>query len=272
MVRPMNNPENGVAPLRCFYLIRRLAAVGLCLAAVSLACNFLSNLVGNQVGPVSLIDEQTLNRLEISVGKSGQAQPGDRLELQVGTTECCYVFIPVKVKTCWSVNPQTGAIINQTTGVMEIATDVPSGTTYTVTADIQDGRKNLTTQIKVYTTQANPLVGVWHESKQIDCQSQAINELQGESSLRELVFKADGTFQATFTPFEIYHDYWGNYSFDPEKGTLELAIVSGNYTPKNLDLQGDFIIDGNEALVLKNIWLGRRDEGAPVGCGHVFVK
>ena len=272
MERSLSNSKNGVAPLRRFYFTGQLAAVGIFLAAMSLGCNFLTNLVGNEVRPVSIIDEQTLNRLEISVGKSGQAQPGDQLELQVGTTECCYVFQPVTVKTRWSVDPQDGAKIDQKTGVLDIAADVLSGTTFSVTADIQDGRKILTTQIKIYTPQANPLVGVWHEFKQIDCQSQAITELHGDSSLRELVFKADGTFQATFTPFEVYHDYWGNYTFDPKKGTLELAGESGNYIPENLDLQGEYKIDENGALLLKNIWLGRRDKGTPAACGHVFVK
>jgi hypothetical protein len=272
MDRTQTNPENGAVPQRRFYLCRQLANIGMFLAAMSLACNFLTGWIGNQAGLPGTINEETFNRLEISTGKSGQAQPGDRLELQVGTTECCYVFQPVKVKTRWSVDPPTGAKINTSTGVLEIATDVPSGTTYTVTADIQNGRKRLTAQIKIYTLQANPLVGVWRESKQIDCKTGTTNELQGDSSLRELVFKADGTFQATFTPFEIYHDYWGNYTFDPGKSTLDLKVVSGNYTPENLDLQGEYQIDENGALVLKNIWLGRRDPGALAGCGHTFIK
>lgn len=280
MEKSFGNAENGVAPLRRFYFTMRLAKhpakqtvyAGLILAAVSLACNFLTNVVGYQVGPVSFVDEQTFNRLEISIGKSGQAQPGDSLELQIGTTECCYVFKPVNVSTRWSVEPQTGAKIDPRTGVLKIAINVPSGTVFTISADIQQGRKTLTTQVTVYTAQANPLVGFWHETKQIDCQSQAISELEGDDILRELVFKADGTFQATFTPFEVYHDYWGSYTFDPGKGTLDMLVVSGNYIPKNLDLQGEYKIDQNGALVLNNIWLGRRDEGTPAGCGHVFAK
>jgi hypothetical protein len=272
MEKSLNNPENGVAPLRRFYLLWLLASIGLFLASVSLACNFLTSAVEKQTGVLDVIDEEKLNRLEISIGKSGQAQPGDRLELQVGTTECCYVFQPLNIKTRWSIDPQAGAKINATTGLLEIATDVASGTTYTVTAEIRDGQKTLNALIQIYTPQANPLVGVWHESKQIDCQTMGISELLGETSLRELVFKADGTFQATFTPFEVYHDYWGNYTFDQEKAILNLTVVSGNYTPENLDLQGEYQIDESGALVLKNIWLGRREEGAPTGCGHIFVK
>jgi hypothetical protein len=272
MEKPENNPKNGVDSLRRSYFIRLLASIGLFLATISLACNFLTGITGKQTGLFGTIDEEKLNRLEISIGKSGQAQPGDRMELQVGTTECCYVFQPVKIKTRWSIDPQTGARINPTTGVLEIAANVDSGTIYTITADLQNGQKTLTAQLQIYTPQANPLVGVWHESKQIDCHTMAASELIGESSLRELVFKADGTFQATFTPFEIYHDYWGNYTFDPEKGMLQLTVVSGNFTPENMDLQGGYQIDETGALVLKNIWLGRREEAIPAGCGHIFIK
>ena len=236
-----------------------------------MACNFLATVLQKPVNLPGTLTEEEFNRLEISIGKSGQAQPGDRLELQIGTTECCYYFVPQAAKTRWSIEPQTGVTINSKTGVMDIAEDTTAGSVFIVTADIENGRKILTTQVTVYTPKANPLVGIWHESTQIDCQSGAFSELQGES-LRELVFKADGTFQATFTPFEVYHDYWGNYIYDLEKSTLDLSVKSGNYVPENLDLQGGFQIDENGALQLKNIWLGRRDEGALAGCGHVFVR
>ena len=272
MERAWNNPDNGAAGLRRFHICKQLVTVGLILAAASLACNFQASKVGYQVGPVSLLDEQTLDRLEISVGKSGQAQPGDRLELKIGTTECCYVFQPVNVKTRWSVDPSSGAEIDPKTGVMEISSGAAAGTTFIVTVDIQDGRKTLTTQIKVYTPQANPLVGVWHEAKQINCESNSIQELPGKDSLRELVFKADGTFQATFMPFEVYHDYWGTYTFDLANGSLELVVQTGNSIPENLDLQGNFQIDENGALSLQGLWLGRREKNSPTGCGHVFTK
>ncbi len=50
MERSLSNSKNGVAPLRRFYFTGQLAAVGIFLAAMSLACNFLTNLVGNEVG------------------------------------------------------------------------------------------------------------------------------------------------------------------------------------------------------------------------------
>jgi len=265
------NPNHGAAPLRRLILSNQIVMGCILLAGLSLACNFLATILGKPVNLPGALTEEQFNRLEISIGKSGQAQPGDRLELQIGTNECCYYFVPLAVSTRWSVEPQDGASINAKTGVLEISAGSPAGRLYTVTADILNGRKTLTSQVTVYTPEANPLVGVWHEAKQFDCQTQSFSDLQGES-LRELVFKADGTFQATFTPFEVYHDYWGDYSSDPEKGTLELAVKSGNFIPENLDLQGEYKIDENGALVLQNIWLGRREKDVSTGCGHLFIK
>jgi hypothetical protein len=267
----ISGPNHGADPLHRLIFPNKLACIIIILAGLSLSCNFLALVLGKPANFPGALTEEQFKRLEISIGKSGQAQPGDRLELQIGTTECCYVFVPLAVKTEWSIEPQTGATINAQTGVLDIAKDTPSGSTIIVTADIENGRKILNAQVTVYTPKANPLVGVWHEAKQIDCQSQATTELQGES-LRELVFKADGTFQATFTPFEVYHDYWGQYTFDPETSTIELVVKSGNFIPEKLDLQGKYAIDENGALVLTDIWLGRREQDSIAGCGHVFTK
>ena len=267
----ISKQKSGADLLRRLVFPMILALIICILAGLSLACNFLAAVIGKPANLPGAMTEEQFQRLEISIGKSGQAQPGDRLELQIGTTECCYVFVPMAIKTKWSIEPQKGATVNARTGVLEIAKDTPAGATFIITADIDNGRKILNAQVTVYTPKANPLVGVWHEAKQIDCQSQAVSELPGDS-MRELVFKADGTFQATFTPFEVYHDYWGQYTFDPGAGTLELAVKSGNFVPEKLDLQGKYAVDENGALVLSDIWLGRREKESNTGCGHVFTK
>jgi|GEM_PF-1582278 len=269
--------DDGAVILRYLFAFRRFVLVCNLFAIISLACNFLTReaddpIIPTQTSEAQKLDEQTLNRLEINLGKSAQAKPGDTVQLQIGVTECCYVFKPIEIKTRWSVAPQTGAKIDPQTGLLEIAADAAPGAVFTITADVQDGLKTATAQVTIYTEQANPLVGIWHEVKQIECTSLAIKELEGDDILRELVFKADGTFQATFTPFEIYHDYWGTYTFDPQSGALEMAVLKGNYIPENLDLQGKYKVDEQGQLTLLQIWLGRREKATPAGCGHVFKK
>jgi len=234
-----------------------------------LACKAASKLgLPVRLGP---LDEETLEQLRISSGERSQAQPGESLDLEVGIDECCYVFTPVDVRTRWSVSPEVGATIDSRTGELQILPDTPPGTTFTIQADIETGRKVLTAEIHVYTPESNPLVGVWGESQQISCESGQPVEGQAEP-IRELVFNGAGDFTVTWTPFEIYHDYWGTYTLDVEQGTLAMAVESGNYVPEGLDLEGTFSIDPQGQLWLKDIWLGQRGSEAAPNCGHIFVR
>ena len=49
--------------------------------------------------------------------------------------------------------------------------------------------------------------------------------------------------------------------------------VEGNYVPTDLDLSGNFEIDSNGDLLLKDMWLGswQGDQPAP-GCGQRFKR
>ena len=216
------------------------------------------------------LDAETLDRLELSIGKSGQAKPGDRLEITVGTNECCYYFQPVVVDITWSIEPADGAEIDPHSGEVMIDREAKSGASFTVTANVEKGLRILTGEIIIYRPEDNPLVGVWHEISLIACEDQSAHT--GDDMVRELVFKADGKFQATFTPFEIYHDDWGSYDFDVQQGTLVLQVTGGNYIPVDLDLEGTFAINKEGNLELKDVWLGRREPGSIPACGHIFVK
>jgi hypothetical protein len=230
----------------------------------------LSTLAATKGVQLGELDDETLGRLELSIGKSGQAQPGDRFVIKVGTNECCYYFQPVLVDVLWSIDPASGAKIDPRTGEVVIDHEVKSGSLFTVTANVGNGRRILTGDVLVYRLDDNPLVGVWHESSQIACENQS--SLTEDDILRELVFKADGTFQATFTPFEIYHDYWGSYKFDLKQSTLVLKVTDGNYVPTEMDLEGTFILNADGSLELRDMWLGRRDQGSGRACGQIFVK
>jgi len=218
---------------------------------------------GVQMG---VLDEQTLSRLTLSVWPGGQAKPGESIQIQVGTNECCYFFHPVEADVHWSVEPADGAVIDPETGLLTIAQDVKSGARFTVTADVEHGRAQISAPLTIYRLEDNPLIGVWHEVEAIPCAG-AVPPVS-EDPLRELVFKADGTFQATFTPFEVYHDYWGTYQIDLANQTLSMTVTDGNVIPPSLDLEGFFEIDKEGYLVLKEMWLGRREATDAQGCGH----
>lgn len=113
-----------------------------------------------------------------------------------------------------------------------ISADAASGEAVAVRGHI--GEAKISGRIIVYEPAAMPLVGTW---------SQSAAECAGTEPLRELIFKGDGTFSATWTPFEVYKDYWGTYTFD--EGQLTLVPDGGNHVPGDAILSGAVILDGD---------------------------
>ena len=220
---------------------------------------------------IPTLEAATLERLEINTGQTLQLQPGDSYPLKLGTTECCYVFVEVPVDAAWSVSPQKGVKLDPDSGLLEVSSVVEHGTAYTVTANVENSRLVLTTPLLIYTPEGNPLAGTWYEAGVFPCGSG--EETVREDALSELVLGADGTIKATWYPFEVYHDYWGKYSYDLATGGLSITDMDGNYIPSDLDLSGTFEIDANGDLILKEMWLGSwQGEQPPPGCGQHFKK
>jgi hypothetical protein len=205
-------------------------------------------------------------------------QPGDTLVLALGTLdhESCgpigfACFIPVPVRATWSLSPPGAGHIDAATGELTIDSATAPGTILTARADVADGRREVERRIHVWTPEANPLVGVWREEAQLACGDSA--EAAPELPIQELVFAPDGTFTVTWMPFESYRDYWGTYAFDLDDGTLLLTVTGGNTIPSDVDGEGRFALDASGRLVLSALWLGTPPvDGAPVRCGHVFVR
>ncbi|WAS96827.1 hypothetical protein [Nannocystis punicea] len=216
------------------------------------------------------LTEEIVNTLGFNVfGQSYEAKPGESLDLSVGSIECCYIKMPVDACVTYSVSPAEGATINAA-GALFIAADVEPGTVFTVTADVEDGRKVLTTEVFVYTPESNPFVGIWHEVAQLPCGGGA--EVAPEMAIQELWFRASGEVQVTWFPFEIYFDYWSDYAYDLQTGDLEITPTGGNYVPADVEGAGTFKIEGNQ-LVLEDMWLGSPQNGmTPANCGHRFER
>jgi hypothetical protein len=86
-----------------------------------------------------------------------------------------------------------------------------------------------------------------------------------------MVFEADGTFTVTWTPFELYKDYWGTYDYDLASGALSLQVEGGNYIPDVLAWGSSFRTELDGSLVFENLWLGSPlGEPVTLRCGHRF--
>jgi hypothetical protein len=203
------------------------------------------------------------------MGPTLEMEPGGTHEFSLGVVECCYFFEPVDACATWSVEPSDGASINSRTGVFTLDDGVASGDVFTVTADVEDGRRLVSIQVHVFTPGANPLVRNWREEAQLACDT--LEEVAPEEPIGELRFRADGTFSVTWMPFELYRDYWGTYRYDTDEGTLDLAIEGGNYVTEDVDGSGSFVIDEEGQLVLKDMWLGTwMSSTGDANCGHIF--
>jgi hypothetical protein len=215
--------------------------------------------------------DENLENLQISPDLSSGIQPGESRTFKVGVMECCYVFKPIETKVRWSVSLVDGVSLDPNTGVFFVEPDTDHGRIYEVTASIQGGRKVITSQVYVVRKEANPLIGFWREKSQLTCDT--FSEVAPEEPIREFQFKADGKFYVTWMPFEIYHDYWGTYSFDINSGILDLVMENGNYKPEDFSGNGKFSISEKGELILENIWLGSPYESeVEANCGHIFVR
>jgi hypothetical protein len=259
-----------VAGRRTLILLVALGILVVTVACVA-ACSWTWLPFGLGGGCLRRLDEDTLNRLSLVMGNTLAMQPGQTWEFSPGVVECCYVFEPVDACATWSVSPTDGATIDAETGVFTVRQGTPSGTVFTVTADVENGRRLVSADVYVYTPEANPLFGTWREEVQFSCETD--EELVPEERIGELSFGADGKFSVTWHPFEIYKDYWGTYAFDLDQGTLDLTGAEGNYVPEDMDGRGSWVIDEQGRLVLWDMWLGAPSGGpALVNCGHRFTR
>jgi hypothetical protein len=220
------------------------------------------------------LDDATLQELQLTgnglgilLGGRATAHPGDTVDFELGIFECCYFFEPVDACATFSIAPAEGADIDPATGAVRVDGSTPHGATFTVTADVEEGRRLLTADLYVWTTEGNPIVGTYSEQAQLACGG---GEREPEQPLGEVAFYGDERFAVTWTPFEVYVDYWGTYTIDPGAQTLELTVEGGNYVPPDVDPSGTFRLEG-EQLILEDMYLGSPQGGvAAPACGHVL--
>jgi hypothetical protein len=219
------------------------------------------------------LDDETLANLTHSFWAAPviEIQPGQMRDVELGTIGLGGGFDPVATCATWSIAPAgAGATIDAATGAITVEAGTASGTTFVVTADVESGRKTITADVFVYTQAAMPWRGVWREMAQYTCG--AGTEVPPRETINEIYFWADGTLWVTWTPFEVYVDYWGTYAFASGPGTLAITADGGNYVPSDIDADGTYTLNGNE-LVLTDMWLGSpQGSTQPARCGHKLTR
>ena len=188
------------------------------------------------------------------------AEPGDKIALFPYWTDMPggYNSVPAGCLDELSVHPEGAATFERQEDGLAIATiseDVEAGTRVLLSGSYVGN--GLTGPVEVFSSAANPLVGTWRQEAD-DCPS--------ESAVRELVFTGANEMTVTWTPFEVYKDYWADYEYDPETGAFSFEVDGGNQVPEDLVRSGTLTLDGDR-LIMDGVFLGtpRQAKGACMG-------
>ena len=120
----------------------------------------------------------------------------------------------------------------------------------------------------------DPFQGRWKERSSISCEDGS----ETEGRIQEIIF-CQNRFAVTWTPFETFIDYWGDYVLDPETNELTMTVTGGNFIPDDTDLVGTVEFQDDGSIILRDMYLGTNDDGnlpadgeaSPgVACGHIL--
>lgn len=193
------------------------------------------------------------------------AEPGDGITLQPYWTDNPggYNDLPPGCIGDLKAYPEEAATFTRDESGLATATiseSVQAGTRVRLDATYR-GSHPIGGMVDVFSRDASPLVGVWRQDG-ADCPP--------ESAVRELVFTGAGEMTVTWTPFEVYKDYWAAYTFDPESGAFSFEVEGGNQVPDDIMSDGTARLDGDR-LILDDAFLGTPRQ-ANDGCRGDFLR
>jgi hypothetical protein len=198
---------------------------------------------------------------------------GESIPLEVTSSPHPSAFeaLPSRCTVTWAVTPPgRGASITATGGILTISSDAAIDSAFEVRARLADGRE-VANRVRVVRRGRGSMVGVYREVSRVSCGG-------GEPAvpahpIGELEFMGDGTFRATWVPFEVRYDFWGTYFHDPGQGTLTLRVTGGNHVPSDLDDAGTVVFEGDDTFRLRDMWLGSASSGPETrSCQQTFNR
>jgi hypothetical protein len=219
-------------------------------------------------------------RIVIGDGHAIALRPGATVTLSVVCTQHRFIETPVSVPVTWALDPKGVGALDAKTGALAVAASARPGTRAKVTAElrVRGKQQRLEGEVVVIDPAPQPWSGMWQESARLACDASgkagSLDPTPADKAplMRELVLNEDGSFTATWFPFERYKDYWGTYTVDREKGAVTFTVTGGNSVPPpGADLTGTLRIEPGVGLVLADLYLGAPDGSSPPkACGHRF--
>ena len=196
----------------------------------------------------------------------------ETVPLEVGSSSHPSAFEapPSGCTVTWTVTPAgRGASITATSGTLTIASDATTDSVLEVCARLADGRE-VKNSVRVVLRGWDSMIGLYREVSRVTCDG---GDAVPANPIGELEFMGDGTFGATWVPFEVRYDYWGTYAHDVVRSTLTLAVTGGNHVPSDLDETGTVVFEGDDSLRLRDMWLGSSSSGPETpSCQQIFSR
>ncbi len=176
---------------------------------------------------------------------------------------------PLKASVTWSLERAVKGISIDKTGKLIVDADVPHGTTTTILADVEHGKRKLSGKVYVFHPDENPLIGTWRVDTRVAC---------GESQEIKAAAASPLTLRGYDWSFHASHEFWvgrensiaartmvsGSYKLDLKSAKIELTPT----WPKKPVSNWNYLIkDGGKTLIMKP--LEHHDDLEP-GCGYIL--
>jgi hypothetical protein len=203
----------------------------------------------------------------------------DPVEIPAGTSRQMQVTyptpdgpsFPLKASVTWSMERPVKGISMDKTGKLTVAADVLHGTTATILADVEKGRRKLSGKVYVFHPDENPLIGEWHVDKRVAC---------GESQEIKAAAAGPLTLRGYNWSFQASQEFWvgrahsiaartmlaGSYKLDLKSAKIELTPT---WPKKPVSNWNYFFKEGGKTFILKPL---EPQDDLEAGCGYILLR
>ena len=196
---------------------RILLCVACCSAFLAIACSAQKHASKADDWP---LQNASIGAVEIAAGTSRQ--------MQVMYPDAGWPVVSAESQRHLVHEPPVKGISIDKTGKLTVDADVPHGTTATILADVEHGRRKLSGKVYVFHPDENPLIGAWHVDTRVAC---------GESQEIKAAAASPLTLRGYNWSFQASQQFWvgrahsiaartmlaGSYKLDLKSAKLELT-------------------------------------------------
>ncbi|HVG91201.1 MAG TPA: hypothetical protein VNB54_06890 [Alphaproteobacteria bacterium] len=239
---------------------RILLCVACCNVLLAIACSAQKHASRGDDWP---LQNASIGEIEIPAGASRQVQV--TYPMPDGPS------FPLKASVTWSIEKPVKGISIDRSGMLKVDADVPHGTTATILADVEKGRRKLSGKVYVFHPDENPLIGQWHVDTRVVCS--ATQEIKAAEASPLTLRGYNWSFQAS-------QEFWvgrahsiaartmlaGNYKLDLKNAKIELTPT---WPKKPPSIWGYLFKDGGKTLILKPL---EPQDDLEAGCGYILLR